>query len=257
RFLGKLPPPPAVKPTGADDGIPLPKPRLEQLEAQDPPFTRVLEARRSVRTYGADPITLEQLGEFLYRAVRIQQKTTQRIPAGGAGAGRSDAGPESPWVAVDLVRRPSPAGGALHELETYVAVHRCRGLAPGLYHYDPLHHRLYSAGRDDEAVRGLIEDARRAALVSPEPQVLIILAARFGRIAWKYESMAYALALKNAGAVLQTMYLVATAMGLAATAVGAGNSDLFARAAGTAYYAETSVAEFVLGTRAPEQTGKA
>src|SRR5690606_25411168 len=57
RFLGKLPPPPAVKPTGADDGIPLPKPRLEQLEAQDPPFTRVLEARRSVRTYGADPIT--------------------------------------------------------------------------------------------------------------------------------------------------------------------------------------------------------
>jgi len=143
-------------------------------------------------------------------------------------------------------------GGAIHELEIYVAVNRCQGLAPGLYHYDPVHHRLRPAGRDEGAVRRLIDDARRSAPVTPELQVLIILATRFERIGWKYESMAYALTLKNAGAALQTMYLVATAMGLAPVAVGAGNADLFARAAGTDYYAETSVAEFLLGTAAPE-----
>src|SRR5690606_25473746 len=44
-------------------------------------------------------------------------------------------------------------GGAIHELEIYVAVNRCQGLAPGLYHYDPVHHRLRPAGRDEGAVR--------------------------------------------------------------------------------------------------------
>jgi hypothetical protein len=45
------------------------------------------------------------------------------------------------------------------------------------------------------------------------------------------------------------MYLVATAMNLAPCAIGAGNSDLFAAAVGTDYYAETSVGEFILGSR--------
>jgi hypothetical protein len=44
------------------------------------------------------------------------------------------------------------------------------------------------------------------------------------------------------------MYLVATAMGLAPCALGGGNSDVFAEAAGTDYYAESSVGEFVLGS---------
>ncbi|MBV9209430.1 MAG: SagB family peptide dehydrogenase, partial [Acidobacteria bacterium] len=80
-----------------------------------------------------------------------------------------------------------------------------------------------------------------------KPQVLITLASRFQRMAWKYHAIAYAATLKNVGVLFQTMYLVATDMGLAACALGSGNSDLFARAAGTDYYAETSVGEFMLG----------
>jgi oxazoline/thiazoline dehydrogenase len=45
------------------------------------------------------------------------------------------------------------------------------------------------------------------------------------------------------------MYLVATAMNLAPCGIGIGDSDLFAKAAGCNYYAETSVGEFVLGSR--------
>jgi hypothetical protein len=45
------------------------------------------------------------------------------------------------------------------------------------------------------------------------------------------------------------MYLVATAMNLAPCAIGGGNSDRFAAAVGTDYYAETSVGEFILGSQ--------
>jgi hypothetical protein len=45
------------------------------------------------------------------------------------------------------------------------------------------------------------------------------------------------------------MYLAATAMGLGPCAVGCGDADLFARAAGTDYWAETSVGEFLLGSQ--------
>ena len=60
--------------------------------------------------------------------------------------------------------------------------------------------------------------------------------------------MAYATTLKNVGVLYQTMYLVATAMGLAPCALGCGDSDAFARAAGADYYAEPSVGEFLLGS---------
>jgi hypothetical protein len=61
--------------------------------------------------------------------------------------------------------------------------------------------------------------------------------------------IAYSLILKNVGVLYDTMYLAATAMGLAPCALGCSNADAFARAARTDYYAETSVGEFLLGSR--------
>jgi hypothetical protein len=58
------------------------------------------------------------------------------------------------------------------------------------------------------------------------------------------------------GVVFQTMYLAATAMGLDPCAIGGGDADLFARAAGTDYCAETSVGEFLLGTPRPDRVGR-
>ena len=40
-----------------------------------------------------------------------------------------------------------------------------------------------------------------------------------------------------------------------AVLIGGGNSDLFAKAAGTDYYAETSVGEFLLGSRPQDAYG--
>ena len=50
-----------------------------------------------------------------------------------------------------------------------------------------------------------------------------MIAARFGRISWKYSSIAYALILKDVGCMIQAFYLAATDMGLGGCAIGTGN----------------------------------
>jgi SagB-type dehydrogenase family enzyme len=138
----------------------------------------------------------------------------------------------------------------LHELDLYVVVQACAGLDAGLYRYDPERHRLGRLLARLEDVGALARDAAGAAMMAPEHvQVLVVVSARFARLAWKYSGIAYSLILKDVGVLYQTMYLVATAMGLAPCALGAGDSDLFARAIGSDYYAETSVGEFLLGSR--------
>lgn len=238
RLAGRLPPPPALRPAAAGPTHDLYRPDLGRLRRDDPPLARVQEERCSVRTYAARPLTDRQLGEFLYRVARVTEAREVEAPT-----------PHGP-VRLGIAPRPYPAGGGLYELEVYVVVNACDGLAPGLYWYDPLHHRLvHLRGRTPE-VEQLLRDAGASAGVATDAlQVLLVLAARFHRVAWKYASLAYALTLKHVGVVYQTMYLAATAMGLAPCALGGGDADLFARAAGTDYYNEASVGEFLLGSR--------
>jgi SagB-type dehydrogenase family enzyme len=153
--------------------------------------------------------------------------------------------------------RPYPAGGGLYELELYAVVQACHSLSAGLYHYDAAAHRLIRLRGCTPEVAALLGDAAESTgTPAGTLQVLLILAARFPRVAWKCESIAYALTLKHVGVLYQTMYLTATAMGLAPCAIGGGDVDLFARAAGTDYYAETSVGEFLLGNPRPPSVGR-
>ena len=80
----------------------------------------------------------------------------------------------------------------------------------------------------------------------PAPDILITVAARIQRVAWKYQSLAYALILKNTGVLYQQMYLVATALDLAPCAIGCGDTQAFAQASGLDFTQETSVGEFAL-----------
>jgi SagB-type dehydrogenase family enzyme len=79
------------------------------------------------------------------------------------------------------------------------------------------------------------------------PQVLITIAARFGRISWKYSSIAYSLILKDVGSLIQTFYLAATDMGLGGCAIGTGNIDLFAKMTRLEFHVEGPVGQFALG----------
>jgi SagB-type dehydrogenase family enzyme len=238
RLVGEMDPPPVIELPRAERWIDLERPDLDRIEREDPPFARVQEARRSVREYGDRPLSVGQLGEFLYRVGRLADYFQGEVwtPRGA--------------VSMAYAPRPYPAGGSLYELELYVAVNACDALEAGLYRYDAERHRLGLLPAAAGEVEGLLRDAARGVGMPPENlQVLLVVAARVPRVAWKYASIAYSLVLKHVGVLYQTMYLVATAMGLAPCAVGCGDADRFARAAGIDYYSETSVGEFLLGSR--------
>lgn len=231
RFLHKIEPLPAVKPEDAFERINLYKPDIQKLKEVDPPFTFVLEERKTIRSYDDKPITAQQLGEFLYRSARVREIFSMDN--------------------MECSNRPYPSGGACYELELYIVVNTCENIPSGLYHYCPQHHQLGKLCERNSEVERLLRDARLATAGQDGlPQVLIILAARFPRVSWSYESLAYATILKDVGVLFQTMYLVATAMNLAPCALAGGNSDLFSAVAGVDYYAQTSVGEFRLGSKA-------
>ena len=77
--------------------------------------------------------------------------------------------------------------------------------------------------------------------------IVVTIAARFGRISWKYSAIAYALILKDVGVLMQSFYLMAVEMGLGGCAIGTGNIDLFARMTGIEFHIEGPVGQFVLG----------
>ncbi|MBB4934490.1 SagB-type dehydrogenase family enzyme [Lipingzhangella halophila] len=216
--------------------IPLDRPDLDTLRTTDPPLTAVLEDRASQREHDHErPITLHTLGEFLYRCTSVREKV-------------APDGQEYPG-------RPYPGGGALYELEFYPLVQRADGLDPGLYRYDQHGHQLERVEAAPEVLRRMAGVVRTASAVSELPQVVVVIAARFGRIMFKYEAMAYALTLKHVGIVYQVMYLVATAMGLAACALGTGTSTELSEAIGADPLAEAAVGEFMLGS-APSSPGR-
>jgi SagB-type dehydrogenase family enzyme len=76
---------------------------------------------------------------------------------------------------------------------------------------------------------------------------LITIAARFGRISWKYSSIAYSLILKDVGVLIQTFYLMATDMRLGGCAIGITNIDLFAKMTGIEFHVEGPVGQFAIG----------
>jgi SagB-type dehydrogenase family enzyme len=230
-YTGQIEPQPAVKTPPDGPAVPLHRPSLDELLARDPALTVAIEGRRSVRDYDEQPMTAEQLGEFLYRVARVR---AHRVPG-------ADGGDE-------VAARPYPTGGAAYDLELYLSVRRCVGLPEGIYYYDPVAHRLVLVNEDPAERDAMFAVASRSTGLPTRPDVLITVTSRFQRLSWKYRSIAYATTLRHTGVLYQTMYLVAAAMGLAPCGLGNGDADLAARVLGLDYLHETSVGDFMLGS---------
>jgi putative peptide maturation dehydrogenase len=126
-----------------------------------------------------------------------------------------------------ILRRTSPSGGALHAVDPYLLVTNVHGLEAGLYGYDGRRHCI--------ACREPLERAQAIELGTlftcgqdyfGAAHVLFLLAARFERTFWKYRRhpKAYPVALMDAAHLSQTLYLVATELGLGAFATVAVNA---------------------------------
>ena len=200
------------------------------------PFVGLLDARHSIRDFDdGRPITLAELATLLQTTARVRAKWTAP----------SDMGEEGPEVS--YASRPYPSGGAAYELELYLAVNQCEGLARGFYHYDAERHALTPIETRTHDLDAQLSDAEFAIGASGAPQIVITIAARFGRVSWKYSSVAYSLILKDVGVLTQTLYLAATDMGLGGCAIGTTNIDRFARMTGLEFSTEGPVGQFALG----------
>jgi SagB-type dehydrogenase family enzyme len=234
-YADTIAPLPAVRPPWPGTKIDLrevsPAPALS-------PAAKLLRDRHSTRDFDIKrPITLAELARFLDSTARVLSEFKAPVDHGGG-----DGGPEPSYTA-----RPYPSGGASYELELYLAVDTCEGLSRGFYHYDAAAHALAPIETRGNQLDALLKSAEFAMGVSAAPQILITIAARFGRVSWKYSSLAYALILKEVGALMQTFYVMATDMGLGGCAIGTTNIELFAKMTGLQFHVEGPVGQFALG----------
>jgi len=194
-----------------------------------PDLLDVLARRRSTRSFANRPLSLPDLSELL------------------AVAGR----PNRPGAtSVGNVFKTSPSGGARHPIEVYVFARDVAGLDRGIHHYDMLGHALTSLGRtctDPE----LVELAAGQEWVATAGALLIYTGV-IERSQWKYPiSRAYRVLMMDAGHLSQTVYLLATALGLGVTFTGAVRDEIIEDLLGCDPAAELVLGMSVLGTPEP------
>lgn len=242
-YASLMPPLPAVRTPWAGKSIALGGATTPALAPS--PFASLLDVRQSVRDFDDErPITFAELATLLQTAARVRTKWTAPAEM------EEREGPD-----VSYASRPYPSAGAAYELELYLAVNNCDGLARGFYHYDAERHALTPIEVGPQDLEAQLYDAEFAIGASNAPQILIAIAARFGRVSWKYSSVAYSLILKDVGVLTQTLYLAATDLGLGGCAIGTNNIERFARMTGLDFSIEGQVGQFALGRGRPKPDG--
>lgn len=218
--------------SSTDGAIALPVPTT----AADISFDSVLSQRASVRNWRANTsICAEKLGALLWmtsRDVRPATFGTDEVPR---------------------VFRPYPSAGGRGTCDLYIALADPRPGLPGFARYDPAKHALIPTGADPLC---LFKDAAESMGAAALPPGLIVLVARFDRVACTYGDASYALILKDAGVILQTLHLSATALGLGSCILGGGNSRDFADITGLDPLVESPVGEIALTGRLADNDTK-
>lgn len=223
--------PPVTAPAPVGGRYPLFRPDLATVA--DPTLTELLESDHLCPRFSQDGVTAEEVGELLYRAARVRSTGPAYLPTTG------------PDDAHDASQRPYASVACLYELEIYLTLGSCAGLPRGVYHYEPDEHALTLLDRTEADVRSFLDAGTLGAANTRPPAALLTITARLGRTAWAVPGAAYALALTHAGALQETLYLVAKAMQLWVHAVPADARGLD-EALGLRWPAEVGVGECVI-----------
>lgn len=162
---------------------------------------QAIAARKSHRAFEATPLTLDELAFLLWATQGLRK-------------------PPAPAAAYRTV----PSAGCRHALETYLAVFRVTGLAPGLYRYLPLEHALVETGRPDDLegrVRQAVFDQRFAAKAA----VTFFWTTIPERMEWRYAEASYKVIALDAGHVCQNLYLACEAIDAGTCAIAAYDQE--------------------------------
>ncbi len=169
------------------DLIKLPQP----LVAGNVSVEEALKSRRSVRTFRATALQLDEVSQLLWAA---QGTSSQRL-------------------------RTAPSAGALYPLDVYLVAGRVDGLEAGVYRYDPRKHALLAVTKGD-----LRKKLSRAAFDQEwvrEGALALVFSAVYEKTTTKYGSRGKRYVHMETGHAMQNVYLQAEALGLGTVTIGA------------------------------------
>jgi SagB-type dehydrogenase family enzyme len=197
-----VPQPPLEKPHPADALlVDLPDPRAAFPPAVD--LFALLESRRSRREFSPDPLRLEQISALLWAT----QGVISVIRDGFA------------------TLRTVPSGGSRHPFETYVAASNVDGLAPGIYRYAALKHKLIPVSNPPDLATSVMDACMRQEFVFTAPAVFLWSAVPY-RSEWRYGVAAHKTIAQDSGHLCQNMYIACEALGLSTVAIGSYDQKL-------------------------------
>jgi SagB-type dehydrogenase family enzyme len=169
------------------------------------PFADVLASRRSERSFA--PITLTELASVLVPSARIQDW----------------------WEAPDgyaATERPTPSAGGRFPLDLVILALDVHGLEPGLWHLDAAHCDLVRTETSNDSARAALGKVRAALEGNATPAAAIFATANFGRTLRRYPN-GMSLVFRDAGALLATMHLCASGVGLHSCIVGTAGALVY------------------------------
>lgn len=220
---------PAVKPPPPGHRFPLSRPTPGDFAASTP-LRALLEVDLSCPDFSGRELTAEQLGQLLYRSARVRGPGPPHLPHG---------------MSHEASQRPYFSVACLYELEIYLSLGQCDALPRGIYHYDPAGHALTLINREESDLGEILDMATMAAGCVRSPAAVLTMTARMDRMR-ALAGAAYRTTLMHAGALQQTVALVAATLGLAAHAVPVDAQDTVDRVLDVPWPGEVSVAECVV-----------
>lgn len=199
----------------------------------DMPLGEAMSARHSGRTFGTDPLPLEDLGSILLLANGVMRTTT---------------------IARDVVfyHRSTPNSGGLGCVEVFCIALSVKDLRPGIYHFDSVSHDL--AMISDGDLRNWLRSCVLFQREFSSASVALVLVASLDRLSEKYGARGYRLALIDVGCVCENIYLVSTALGLQVCAAAGFVDSELDRALGIDGLERASMLVVLVGTAPKEAT---
>ena len=192
-----LPPPPLEVPFERDGEVfDLPNP-----DNINSALKKLIDSRSSVRAYRQAPISKDELSFLLWCTQGVKE-------------------------VVDNLHtfRTVPSAGARHCLETFILANNVDGLAPGLYRYLALEHKIKQFIIND-AISDKITYACLGQDFVKKNAVTFIWVCAVDRMTWRYGERGFRYAFLDAGHVCQNLYLSAESIGCGVCAVAAYDDD--------------------------------
>ncbi len=186
--------------------IPLTNPN--QLSLPDVSLWEVMNQRTTLRRYGSEPLTINELSALLWFTQGVKEVTNRPVTL-----------------------RTVPSAGARHAFETFLLVNRVEGLQAGLYRYVALEHTLLGLNFNEDINEKLTQACFNQRQVATSA-VSFFWAAVGARMFWRYPERGYRYLLLDAGHICQNLYLAAEGLGCGVCAIAAYDDDAINAALG-------------------------